>query len=259
MPSKKAQASPSDLPIVDRRCRMRVDPENGWAILEFENASGLATLGPHRILPCRRLERLEQLAAKDPAVVFRVSGEVAIFQRQAYILPRTLAVDSPLANAQASPATLSPSAATGKTAAKPVADEPASDANASSSEGVMRALTRNRPAKPVLMAAGGAELIPETQSVAPLPEASAASERTAMVVARVVRAFRGSDPAWWEARFESDNTLLDRPMRLLPCRLLERAQKTPGRLNVTGEITYYKGRAYLLLRKLLPERDMGQL
>ena len=262
-PVKGAKVAISDLPIVDRRCRMKTDPQSGWAILEFENAPGLPALDPHRLLPCRRLEQMERLASQDPAAVFRVSGEVTVFQNQAYILPRTLAVDSASAEAQAYPAALPPSRGAGKKAAraavKSVPDESASDANASSSEGIMKALTRNRPAKPVLPAAESAELIPETQSVAPLGEAPAAPERDAMVVDRLVRAFRGGDPAWWEARFESDNTLQDRPIRLLPCRLLERAQKATGRLVVTGEITYYKGRAYLLLRKLLPERDMGQL
>ena len=60
------------------------------------------------------------------------------------------------------------------------------------------------------------------------------------------------------ARFESDNTLADEPIRLLPCKLLQKAKRRGGRLRISGEITRYQGRRYLLLRKVLPERRMGQ-
>jgi len=249
-PVKGRQQLPPDLPIVDRRCRMKIDSESGWAVLEFENAPTLAPLGPHRVLPCQRLESMEQLLAKDPGVVFRVSGEVTVYQRQAHILPRTLGVETAAAMpGAAAPAPVQPA---------PPAEAAADDA-AASSEGLIKVLTRNRPAKPVLMPAAHEELAPDTQSVAPPPEEQAAPDRPGIVVDRLVRAVRGADGPWWEVRFESDNTLSERPLRLLPCRLLEQAQRAPGRIVITGEITFYKGRTYLLLRKVLPERDMGQL
>ena len=71
---------------------------------------------------------------------------------------------------------------------------------------------------------------------------------------------------WWLARFESDNTLQDQPVRLLPCKLLELAEKDTGyhargqktyRARVSGVLTRYEGWRYLLLRKLVKEREMG--
>ena len=83
---------------------------------------------------------------------------------------------------------------------------------------------------------------------------------------RLVRVLLTKNVGWTVAAFEGDNTLREAPVRLLPCALLERAEGAAGavpltgtRFRVSGEITTYKGRRYLLLRKLLPERDMGQL
>jgi len=77
----------------------------------------------------------------------------------------------------------------------------------------------------------------------------------------------GASDDWWEARFVSDNTLQDQPIRLLPCKLLQVAESLharqrwggdTARFRVSGLITNYKGKQYLLLRKVVVERDMGQ-
>ena len=54
-------------------------------------------------------------------------------------------------------------------------------------------------------------------------------------------------------------------MRLLPCKLLEEAERRAAgatlkqaKFRVSGRITQYKGRRYLLLSKLLRVREMGQ-
>jgi len=87
-----------------------------------------------------------------------------------------------------------------------------------------------------------------------------------MAVDRLVRVVKAADGNWWEVRFESDNTGREPPMRLLPCKRLAAAQQAlqSARRNrivqfrITGVITLYKGRRYLLLRKLLPEHQMDQ-
>lgn len=64
--------------------------------------------------------------------------------------------------------------------------------------------------------------------------------------------------------YEADAAnLSEPPLILLPCQNLELMEKEaaeePGaKFVVTGEITVYKGQAYLLLRKAMLERDMGQ-
>jgi hypothetical protein len=87
-----------------------------------------------------------------------------------------------------------------------------------------------------------------------------------MVVDRLVRVLPEPAGRWWAAHFEADNTLQEPPLRLLPCGFLEVAQRAQsGRgigpeplMRVSGLVTHYKQKRYLLLRKLLPERRLGR-
>lgn len=73
---------------------------------------------------------------------------------------------------------------------------------------------------------------------------------------------------WWMITFISDNNPLespDPPMRLLPNRMLERmVRESQGASRsvefiVSGEVTEFMGENYLLLRKLMRRRDLGNL
>jgi hypothetical protein len=73
---------------------------------------------------------------------------------------------------------------------------------------------------------------------------------------------------WWVVTFVSDNhpqTLGEPPMKLLPNRMLERmvresqSSRRTVEFIVTGEVTDFMGENYLLLRKLMRKRDMGNL
>ena len=77
-----------------------------------------------------------------------------------------------------------------------------------------------------------------------------------MVSARIGRLERGEEPNVWEFHFESDaKALVDPPMILLPNLKLAAMQdnvKSAGRdlrFKVTGTITEYRGRNYLLVEK----------
>ena len=72
---------------------------------------------------------------------------------------------------------------------------------------------------------------------------------------------------WVEAVFEADNNGQEPPLRVLPSVLLpgppdgtdpDSMVGTTQRYWVSGEIMEYRGRRYLLLRKALVRRDMGQ-
>ncbi|UCG15565.1 MAG: hypothetical protein JSV19_09750 [Phycisphaerales bacterium] len=73
------------------------------------------------------------------------------------------------------------------------------------------------------------------------------------------------DGQWWTFVFESDSPSFEEPpMKLLPNRMLERAVfEVRGAPNivfiVSGEITDYQGENFMLLRKLLRRRDLGNL
>ena len=86
-----------------------------------------------------------------------------------------------------------------------------------------------------------------------------------MIVDRVGRLVRDDAAGWWTFRFESENSrLYEAPLRILPNRHLEAMEtileKTaaPGlRFLVTGEVTHYRQKRYLLIRKKLVKRQMG--
>jgi hypothetical protein len=76
----------------------------------------------------------------------------------------------------------------------------------------------------------------------------------------------GQEGEWWIFIFEADNpSYPEPPMKLLPCQTLERmVRESRGGLDpvifiVSGEITDFRGENYLLPRKVLRKRDLGNL
>ena len=75
-----------------------------------------------------------------------------------------------------------------------------------------------------------------------------------------------SSEGWWSLAWEDRGELAGRkPVRMLPNRLLETAIALSGGgthgvvFIVSGEVTEYKGVNYLLVRKVLVRRDLGNL
>lgn len=71
---------------------------------------------------------------------------------------------------------------------------------------------------------------------------------------------------WWSFVFESaDGTSNERPLLLLPNQQVELMEQTSASgtrsvvFIVSGEVTSYHGRNYLLVRKVLLRRDLGNL
>lgn len=85
------------------------------------------------------------------------------------------------------------------------------------------------------------------------------------IVDRSVRLVREGD--WWVIHFVADNnpeSSPQMPMKLLPNRMLERMIHQSQVVSqyeyiVSGEVTRYMDENYLLLRKLMRRRDMGNL
>jgi hypothetical protein len=74
------------------------------------------------------------------------------------------------------------------------------------------------------------------------------------------------DGEWWTFVFESDSPVYQEPpMKLLPNRMLERmiyeTQGASGNIVfvVSGEVTDFQNENFLLLRKLLRRRDLGNI
>jgi hypothetical protein len=256
-PEKAPPPLPADgSPVVARRCRMKSAP-GGWFVLEFEPEPGRADLLPRRVLPCRALEKMEAVHAKRPDVRFRVSGETTVYRRKCYLLlshdPVVLAEPAAKAQPTTRPADEGEKPATGAAGAT---SRPSGEPTA---EEISEALMRDRPPRLIDPSLDRPAPPAPVESVAPKPAAEVAltTTRGGMVADRLVRIGAAAD-GWSEARFKSDNTLREPPMLLLPCRLLETAEKLGGVVHVSGLVTQYKGRRYLLLRKALRQRRMGQ-
>lgn len=103
-----------------------------------------------------------------------------------------------------------------------------------------------------------------TPPIAPTGEQPMLMPEGTFVVDRPGRLVREGE--WWTFVFESaDGNVRHDPLRLLPSRQVEIMEQTSDGgarsvvFVVSGEITEYHGRNYLLLRKVLVRRDLGNL
>jgi len=236
---------PEGTQITEVRAGLLFDASSGWHVLEFQDQAVAGRFGSPRVLPCRLLQRMEQLLADGGPNAFLLSGETTAYQDATYVLLRNVAVVEPASAPGGPPPEPQPasSAATG--------DGPLTAQGVA--ERLLSQKRQRRLALPVDEQSPGQEV-----SAAPSGPEALPPERGNMIVDRLVRVLPDSTGAWWEVRFEADNSLGEPPLRVLPGRFLQVAQKLGGKLRITGEMTHYKGQSYILLRKVLRERQLGQ-
>jgi hypothetical protein len=116
---------------------------------------------------------------------------------------------------------------------------------------------RDQPPPPAAPGLDGSPAHPDLREEPLRPEGS-------MVVDRAGRLTR--DGEWWTFAFEAEGRVLrERPLRLLPNRMLEfmETASAGGQTGVvfiiSGEVTEYHGANYLLVKKVLVQRDMGNI
>jgi hypothetical protein len=127
-------------------------------------------------------------------------------------------------------------------------------------------MARRRPSKPVSQGEPPQEEgLQAAKSVAPVTGAQLGRRRGRMIVNRLVTIAPTPDGDWMEARFVADNTLREQPIRLLPCRMLEIAERLDAetkrrvvKFRVSGWTTTYEGRQYMLLRKAIKVHRIGR-
>ena len=243
----------------------QVARDGGWYMMHLASVDGLPDAPPLRVLPNRRLAMLETIVtSENPDLRLAVTGRVTEFQGRNYILLEDLKE----ASIRTKPVVIEPPSKT-----QPEEEETSEDdapAAAPTAEEIMRRLMTRRPAKALVMpdrvriaatepaGDGGGAKGPldqwETETLR-WPEETMLMDRLGRVVP--------GDP-WWSLAFENRGAGVDvKPVRLLPNRLLENALTVSGTgtqarvIRISGEITEYKGANYLLLRKVLAQRDMG--
>jgi len=273
-PEETGPALPAEgVMVIHRRCRAERDP-SGWVLLTFENPPGLNPEAPRWVLPCRLLEQMEVVLARTPDAGFRVSGETTMYDKRSFLLLRKATVlapqpkpEPPKREKREAPARAKPDEAAAAPATK-AASRPATTRSAvPSPEEVMARLISDKLGKPIVLQKDDLQKIKgKVPSVAPTPKAGPLpAGRGDMAVDRLVTLLPAGVGRWLQVSFEADNTLQEPPLRLLPCELLAKAERVARsgrgrtmRLRVSGQITRYKQRRYLLLRKMLEEKDLNQ-
>ncbi len=217
---------------------------------------------PRWVLPSKALEQIESEIARTPGATFRVSGETTVYDDRAFILLKKVSI---VRARRPSPPKRTGDEGGTSSDVRPPASKPAEKPHPSSPDAIIRELRRDLPGRPILLPSERQE-IRRAPSVAPTARVEQLEEdRGEMRIDRLVTVKGDPKGEWMEARFEADNTLQDQPLRLLPCKLLTEAERIVSeeerkiiRLRISGVITEYKNHRYLLLRKVIREREMGQ-
>jgi hypothetical protein len=264
-PKRKGKGLPPDGRAVIGRIGWIKKQENSeWYEFVFLNDRRWPYEEPRRLLPCQLLEEIERLVEENQDVCLQVSGETTNDSQNAYLLLQRLAVVEASEFVQA-PVVDSAADNQAKGPSTP-ATQSAEDQAQEGASALKKRMLDDRPGRAVRITPSPKRTKDENiESVAPAGRTPFTPGKKDIVVDRVVRIVKDADSPWWEARFESDNTLREPPLRLYPCLRLTQVQDKMRNLGfaeykicISGEISYYKGRRYLLLRKILLERDMGQ-
>ena len=262
-PAKKGPALPPEgSKIVDRLCRVATDP-SGWVLTRFPTEGDRKAIRPRWALPNETLEAIETLQAKNPKMMFRVSGEMTVYRNNSFILIRRVAIIDPPREQEPADLTRPQSSIKEPPATQPATRPASQPATAPSSSDLMNKLLSEKNPTPVILPRRKKKVpAAQVKSVAPGARGDVIDPATArLVVDRLMTIRKTRQAMWREATFEADNTLREPPVILLPCRLLEYAEGQPPtrRLRITGEITKYKDKRYMLLRKVVIEREMNRL
>jgi hypothetical protein len=225
--------------------RGHVQKNGAWNEAVLDVVEGLPSSPPLRILPNSRLSLLEEiLAAGGKDRSFSLTGRVTEFQGNNYLLLENVSeARGPAIRTVVPPTPKAPATQTSP-GREPTAEE------------VVRQLMENRPRRELV--------IPQTQPAA-VPGRQGEQPGESIVVDQVGRVMPTDQ--WWTFSFEdpTPSAAKPKPMRILPNQLLEVAiSLSAGGTNgavlvISGEITRYQGNNYMLLRKVLVKRDMGNL
>jgi len=227
---------PEGSPLVGREGRLTY--EDPWWKFESDETSNEP---PIKLLHNVVLEVMVRTAGGGQALTFAVSGEMTVFEGENYLLPQ-VALRAP----------------EGALRAEAPTHPTASDA---APEDVLQILQKQRPqreAMPVESLShsdkGGSGF---GSGVAAMPDGAPLANRAG----RLVR-----EGGWWTFLFESDHPdHPEPPMRLMPNMTLEMMVKAAAAggngtvFIVSGEVTLFHGRNYLLPRMALRRIDAGNL
>jgi hypothetical protein len=244
----------------------QIEKQGDWFVARVARKANLPDSPPLRVLPNQQLAMLQAVMAQPSAPAgFLITGRITEFLGANYILIES--IEEVISAA---------SSGRGQEAASTVAEpetqpQDVPPGQEPTAEEILKRLL-SRPTRRSVV-------LPQlTQTIAPEPPASSTapsqpSEQPrsltavllpehAMLVDRAGRVVPGEK--WWSLVFENrGREAADKPIRLLPSRLLEsaislsRGGTQSAVFLISGEITTYENNNYLLLRKVLLSRQAG--
>ena len=245
--------------MIDHPGSLAKDPTGKWWTVKHPRTGVL------HLLPCELLGTVEDIHAKRPSAKFALSGRVYRYYNDYFLLLRRATemgkrrpVRLPTSRPQTRPAfTTRPAASAPAATSRPAT-------KGASADDVARMLARP-PSKPIIPVA--APIAPSEQGPSVPPAAEPIKPGPGrMIIHRLTRLrLPDSEGGWFKLVFESDNTLREPPMPVLPNMQLERfeALSRMGRASgalfyVSGEIYAYRGTNYVLLRTIVRRRPMDR-
>jgi len=245
--------------------------ENGYMI-RLDHVARLPDAPPLRVLPNARLALLESvLAETGENHRFLFTGRITEFQGANYVLVDYVAEEvrrrddtsSARATRPSTPEAVSP-AEPGQTETRPSGREP-------TAEELIRELMKDRPTRALRFP--DEDRSPATVPAGVMERAVAATQEAeptrwsneTLLSDRQARLVPGEAGVWMLAFEDRGKNPQDPAIRALPNRLLETAINLtaggtkPVVLLISGEVTAHRGANFILLRKVLVRRNMGNL
>jgi hypothetical protein len=264
-----ALAADSKVHIEQRGSRWRVtDPRRALVVEKDADSIVVRSALPLRILPNKRLTMLESvMAAAENQPNFAFTGRVTEFQGNNYLLVEHLAEVIEAAEQTAPAPSAAPSEGDENSAA-PQGEAPATaPAGEPRPEDIIKQLLERKPRRALVLPQSMPA--PAVRPIAPGQDPESARDQQLMPEETMIIDQPGRVvpvDEWWTFAFEDKGRQASRrPLRIIPNRMLENAIALTGDesmgviLLVSGEVTEYRGTNYLLLRKVLVQRDWGNL
>lgn len=270
----KVIAEPKPLPdgyVIGRRPGRVVKGDGGYDLI-LDHVDRLPDPPALRILPNSRLTLLDAIVADGSQDRhFVVTGRVTEFQGANYILLDNLAEQT--GPSGGNPPVAGPSAPVGKETTPPTKPESGPTTRPvgrePTAEELINELMKDKPTRAIAFpgdtqpTTAPAGLQPAT---GPAPVADRAHWPDETLLSDCQGRLVPGEAGVWMLAFEDPGRKPSlRPIRVLPSRLLETALSLTGGgtkpvvLVVSGEVTAYRGTNYILLRKVLVRRNMGNI
>jgi hypothetical protein len=228
--------------IIAQHGKLKKVPDSPYSQFVFDKSSG-STLAPMLVLPNLQLMSMEDAsAATKENIDFTVSGTVTEYKGKNYILlepgPDAVSRQMPIPATEAAPSAKQPASA----------DQMLKDM-LSADKAPVPVPSNAVPLQRDLTSGPGA-VAPHAPALTVLPEQS-------QIFDRVCRLSTTNDGMHEQLTFDSDGAeMRDPPLIVLPNLKLVDLEKVAGdlrntRVRVTGIITEYRGRNYILLQKVV--------